>query len=343
MNNNQASISNYLPPSVRVSLSDENLLLNANPPTAESSFEHMKSNLYRERLNRYLDFRQIRTKPNVFENKSSSVVKLREFTKDMIHYFNLTQKMNNTIGTLLREVSAMTELQWNSDISKLDSDTKDLINISLKYNDDIVRKSIQHLVQERQKKRNNISKRKVETKLQKNFDVKRRNIKHQKIDMWFTENIKTIALTRHEMETRQRAEIILMDVKSRKNEANKYILVLESLKKLHKVRNRKTGDEPYPEIDEIKEIWIKASKQYDAEEKNLLKILFDTNNFEEWCNAFFEEPLQDKSFTCLKRNQTISNRILWDKCIVQDDNSIAMNLPLGWACPNFIPIGKWKL
>lgn len=353
MNHLQAFIPNYLPPSARECSSDQNQLLNAVSSTEKSDIEHVKSELYRERFNHYLDSRKIQTKQNLFKNKPSTVITLGEFTKDISHYFNLTRNMNKTIEILLREVSTMNKQHWNAHISKLDTDIKDLNNIFSKYIDEIVRNNIQYLVRKRQTKRNNIRKRKVESKLQKNLEIKRRTIKHQQIDSLLTENVKNISLNRHERETRQRAEIILMDVKSRKNEADSYILILESLQKLHRLRNRyghssiKADDESYREMDEIKKIWINALKNYDIEEKSLLNIVFDTNNFEEWCDTFFEQPLQGKLFTFLKKNKSlnriISNRIAWDKCIVPNNNPIGMNLPFGWACPNSIPfIDKWK-
>lgn len=350
MNHSQVLVPGFPPPLLSISNEVQN---NSNHVTFPST--PIDLNVYKERLKNYLSVRrnQDRSGPHQ-KNQSQKVVHLNDVSMEMSYCFDMIEIINTEIETLSKSTSSMPESQWIEQIAQLNAKTVDLSAICSKYKDTQLINEIQNSIQKRQTKRSRIKKRKAETKLFKRYEALNRERKHKEIDKWLEKNSEDILKIRRDIETKQRAAQVLMDVKSRKNEADKYMLVLNSLKELHRVRNRdkRSSDEHVSskfnqQIDEMKQMWVDAYKNYEHEEKGLLTFLNCTNNLEEWQGSIFgKETKEDTIFPFMKKDKSLKHLIkirnLWDQCLVHDHNPFGSSVPLGWAIPNSNPSDNWK-
>lgn len=332
--------------------------LSENSDIAPNTFESVtaataqSSNLYRERLQNYIKSRKTPASPHISGERPVKTLKLCDVSRELSHCYSLIDKINEEIQVLSRSAPSMTNHQWTNRISELKTETNDLSTICSNYNQDSLGE-VKKLVEKRLKKRHRIKQRKAETRAFKAYEAKNRQLKHQKIDLWLEKNAEEIRENRHQIESKQRAEEILMECKSRKNEAEKNLLVLDSLRTLYRIRNRDrpsnvSGEAEFNrEIEDLKRIWLDASKEYASEEKRLGKFLPSSNHWVEWRDVVFGEPTKEDILFALKKkenglNQLIRIRNLWDQCIVSDDNPFGSSVPYGWVIPNQNPSDEWK-
>lgn len=340
---NHTFVPNFPPPPIPTGFN----FMQSNTSAIDALSELRNPNLYKHRLQNYSKNQKISSELN----QSKKSVKLNEVAKEVSHGFDMIKMIKTEIEQMSQNSSSMSESEWNQQIAQLNCHTDDLSAICLKYNDSNLFDEVQNLVEKRQIKRDRIKKRKAETKMVRKYEAINRERKHNEIDKWLKKNTEEILKNQRELETKQRAEQILMNVKTRKTEAEKSILVLNSLKELNRVRNRNknaTDDSEFNrEIDEIKQIWLDAHKKYEIEEKGLRTFLNCTNILEEWRNVMFGEPKKEyATFSAKKKdsglNQLIKIRNLWDQCIVPDINPFGSNIPIGWVFPNPNPTDQWK-
>lgn len=345
---NHVFIPNYPPPPLLLQIAN-----NLNTPSP-SVIPQINLNLYKERLNNYLEHRKSHSIENISSKNSQNTLKLSEISHEMSQCVQLIESLNGNIEALSQDAPEMNETQWNDHISKLNFKLGDLSSICSKYNDNYVRSQVKSLIDKRLKKRNRIKKRKIETKILKRYVTIKRAEKHQQIDKWMEKNAEEILKNRQQIETKQCAEQMFMDVKNRQNEANKYIQLMDSLKEFHRIRNRdkyigsgQNDVEFNQEIDDMKQMWMDFAKTYKIEEKRLRKFINCTDNWEEWQNILFGETTKyDQIFELHKKNDVLSDLIeirrLWDQFIVTDDNPFGTSIPFGWVIPNSNPSDLWK-
>lgn len=346
MNNNQVFVPAFPPPPLHQ-------LYNPNP-VPESLSTHIDFSLYRTRFRSYLNSRQNQKESNQLRvTQPQKGLKLNDVTTELRIGFDLIEMMKKDLEKLSQNASSMPTSQWDEEMFQLNSKADELSAIHSKYKDGKIINCVQTLIKKRQTKRDRIKMSKADTQAFKKYEAIKRQQKHQEIDKWLEKNAEEIREQRQQIETKQRAEQILMDVKSRKTEAERSLLVLNSLKELYHARNRdkpsstQNGAEFNQEINEIHQIWLAAYKKYETEEKELQKFLNCTNSWEEWRDSIFGEPKKEDAIFALKKkdngiNQLIRIRNLWDKFIVPDDNTFGSNIPLGWAFPNANPSDKWN-
>lgn len=349
MNDSQVFVPNYPPPPIVQGFSQNSSNIQKNVPSNQSD----SFSLYKDRLSSYLDSRKSTVIPKLSKNHSTKALKLGEVSKNLGHCFHLIQEITDNLNTSSPE--AIHEQQWNKYISELCSKTKDLSHICSKLVGNDVRNYIHNLLRNRLTRRKRIKKRKTETKLLKQYTVNKRTIRTEKINMWIEKNAKKILEQRCHLKTKHRAEQMLMDVKNRKHEANKFILLLESLRELHSIRNRdsyvsiEANTVFNREINDLKMLWTSASNSYHIEEKNLRKFLHFTNSWEEWRDVCFSESTTEDMILTLWKKDDSLNRLIdirngWDQCVVFDsENCFGSSLPLCWAYPNPSPTNKWTI
>lgn len=309
-------------------------------------------NLYKKHLDSYLENRKNKFNLNLSNNHAlKTKLKLSKVSNDIGFCFQLIQEISEKTAIISNETNAMNKQEWNEYISELRSKAKELSTICLKHLTNNVCSEIHSLAQNRLEKRKCITKRKKEYTLLKKYELNKRTIQNHKIDICLNQKAKVISKSRYQVETKQRAKQILMDVENRKNEADKYILLFESIQELYSIRNKdnyKANTEFNREINNLKMLWNNTSNSYKAEKKNIKRFLHfnTTNNYEEWCDSCFLESTNDfrmcpsqKKDNGLDRLITIRN--LWDACAV--NNTCSINLPQFWTIPNLDPSKKWKI
>lgn len=362
MNNFPVFIPNFPPPPLPPPfVSDSNnpipvsLPLPPLPSAALPPLTPPSTDLYKDRLNSYLERRKRRLAENKPISQPQSHLKLSTVSHEMSKCIHLIQVLNENIKTLSQSAPELTKTQWDDCLSELNSELSDLSAICSKYDDTDVRTQVKSLIDKRQEKRNRIRKRKLETTAIKKYEAVKRAEKHKQIDEWVERNAMEIAKNRQQIETKQRAEQMFMDVKSRRNEADKFIQLMDSLKELNRIRNRdkyigsgQSDIELNRELDEMKQMWIDAAKTYAKEEKRLRKFINFTDDWEEWRTVLFGESTYETNLGGSNKknngwNQLIEIRRLWDQFIVSEDNPFGSRVPMFWAIPNANPSEKWKI
>lgn len=307
------------------------------------------SNLYKERFQSYLQSRKnrllLQNKPRESQQKP---LKLSKISMDLSNFYGTIGTIKAEIENLSKCASSIDTNQWINQIMCLKSQLNELSATNQLYQNPNLCKNAKQAVEKRLKKRNRIKKRKTELDALKKCAVKNRELKHQQIDQWLNKNAEKIREHRCQVENKQRAEEVLTEVKSLKNDAAKYVQTFDSLQELYRIRNKDKaiGDREFNrEIEKLKKKWFDASMKYESEEKRLRTFLNCSNNLQEWQETIFGDIKNDDIFL-LKRNENglgklIEIRSQWDSFIVSDENPYGSSIPLGWAIPNANPTNHW--
>lgn len=308
-------------------------------------------NLYKERLQSYLKSRKNRLlvrnmAPNEAEQKP---LKLSKISMDLSNFYGQIETIKAEIEIVSKCASSTDKNQWKNQIIGLKSQLNELSAQNQKYQNPNLCINAKRAVERRLKKRIRIKKQKTEFDALKKCQKKNRELKHQQIDQWLNENAEKIRENRRQCESKQRAEEVLTEVKSLKNDAVKCIQTFDSLQALYRIRNKDKaiGDREFNrEIEKLKKKWLDASLKYEMEEKRLRTFLNCTNNVDEWQETIFGGYMKNDDIFSLKKNENglgklIEIRRQWDSFIVPDENPFGSSVPLGWAIPNANPTNQW--
>lgn len=309
------------------------------------------SNVYKERLQSYLQSHRNRPIPSNIRNETlQKPLKLCELSTEMSHFFGSIEAIKANIEHLSRCAASIDSNQWDNQLAGLKSQLNELSATNQKYQNPNLLNSAKRAVEKRLKKRSRIKKQKAEFEALKNHELRNRERKHQQIDQWLNKNAQKIRENQREMENKHRAEKVLAEVKALKNDAAKYVQTFDSLKELYRVRNKDkaAGDSDFRrELEKLKKIWLDASEKYETEEKRLRTFLNCSNNLDEWKELVFGDGKNEGMFS-LKKNENgltklIEIRRQWDNFIVPDENPHGSSVPLGWATPNANPTNQWRI
>lgn len=308
------------------------------------------SNSYKERLQTYLQSRRNRTSPpNMPIEAEKKPLKLSKLSNDLSNFYGTIESIKAEIDNLSNCASSIDNNQWCNQITSLKIQLNELSATSKRYQNPNLCNNAKRAVEKRLKKRNRLKKRQTEMNALKKCAIKNRELKHQQIDQRLNENIEKIQENRRQIESKQRAEEVLTEVKSLKNDATKYVQTFDSLKELYRVRNKDKAldDREFNrEIEKLKKKWLVASEKYETEEKRLRIFLNCSNHLQEWHETIFGD-MKNEDIFLLKKNENglgklIEIRSQWDRFIVSDENPYGSSIPLGWVMPNANPTNQWK-
>lgn len=314
--------------------------------------------MYKNRLSTYLQNRNptdVKSSATTFQKPRKSIIKLSECTTELKQSYVSIRIIKEELEKLSQNSANLTEDERHHKLVELNQKKAKLVAIVAKYNDSGTQTEINYAIEQRRAKRNRIKLRKAETKELKSLEAKNRQQKHDNIDKWFAENAQKIADERQRIQAEQKASIILSNVHQRKTEAEKYILLFDSLKELHQLRSRKKkgersseGDIFSKEMDDLKAMWMEALEKYNIEEQRLQSIINDNSNLNEWRSVLFGSsteiisgPGSSNGAQTLK--ELISIRKQWDGFLVPEENPFSSAIPVGWAMPNPKPSDEWKV
>lgn len=307
------------------------------------------SSVYKERLENYLQSRTNRPIPTSIATEThQKPLKLSELSMDISNVYGTIETIKTEIENLSRCAASLDNSQWDNQLLRLKSQLNELSTTNQKHQNPNLLNRAKRAVDRRLKKRSRIRKRKAEFDALKKCELKNRELKHQQIDQWLNKNAEKIRENQREIENKQRAEEVLAEVKTLKNDAAKYMQTFDSLKELYRVRNKDkaTGDSNFKsEIEKLKKKWLDASEKYEREEERLRTYLNYSNNLEEWKGAVFGDEKNEDIFSLKKHENGLAKLIeirrQWDSFIVPDENPYGSSVPLGWATPNANPTKQW--
>lgn len=318
------------------------------PPTTPK----ISSNLYQERLQHYLKSRINRPLPPNIPNESrQKPLKLNEISMDLSNFYSTIETLKAKIENLSKCASSIDNNQWDNQLIGLKSQLNELSATNHKYQNPNLRDHAKCAVEKRLKKRSRIKKRKSEFDALKKCELRNRELKHQQINQWLNKNAEKIRENQRQIKNKQRAEEVLAEVKTLKNDAAKCIQTFDSLQELYRIRNKDKAiaDRDFNRgIEKLKKKWLKAAEKYEAEEKRLRTFLDCTNYLDEWQRTVFGDNTKNEDMFALKKNENgleklIEIRRQWDSFIVSDENPMGSNIPIGWAIPNANPTNQWKV
>lgn len=309
------------------------------------------SNLYHERLQIFLKSCKNRRLPSSIPNAiRQKPLKLSELSTSFSNFYATIEQMKAEIQQLSESAASVSNHQWDNQSMALKSQLNEISVTSQKYQDPNLRDNAKRAVSKRLKRRSRIKKRKSEFDALKQCALKNRELKQHQIDQWLEKNAEQIREHQRQIENKQRAEEVLAEVKSLKNDATKSIQTFDSLKELYRIRNKgKARDDRdfNRDIEKLKKKWLNAFEKYDAEEKRIRTFVNCSNNLDEWRGTIFGDGGKQADLFSLKKTENglqklIEIRRQWDSFIVSDENPYGSSVPLGWAIPNANPTNQWK-
>uniref|UniRef100_A0A6V7KI52 Programmed cell death protein 7 n=1 Tax=Bracon brevicornis TaxID=1563983 RepID=A0A6V7KI52_9HYME len=225
----------------------------------------------------------------------------------------------------------------------------------LKSNEEICQ--FKKLVERRKKKRLREKRKKLAWKEEKNLREERRKNINSQIDNWIRKKQAVIEREKQEENLRKDADLILSDVRGKKSDSKKYLIILKELQNLRKVKTANArargenlslaADESFERIiNQLIEHWSELDREYSIEEQGL-KLMLKTdnemviekkkkNNFDDWELAIFGKKLgRNESFGDL--HGLVMIRYAWDKFI--GDGS---RIPVGWVMPQPPSSAAWQ-
>lgn len=339
-------IPNYPPPGFNAHQPPP-FLFNA-PPEPLNRFD-----IYKNRLSTYLQ--NCNPSTSTFQTPRKSIIKLSECTAELKQSYALIDNIKEELEKFSQNSVNITEDEHRLKLAELKQKKEELVAIVAKYKDPAIQSEINYAIEQRKTKRDRIKLRKAETNELKCLEVKNRQQKHEKIDKWFAENAQKIADERQRIQAEQKASIILSNVHQRKAEAEKNILLFDSLKELHQLRSRKKKGERFregdifsKEMEDLKGMWMEALGKYNEEEKRLQNIINDNSNLNEWRSVLFGSSTETisglkGSSNAQKLKELISIRKQWDAFLVPEENPFSSAIPVGWVMPNPKPSDEWKV
>lgn len=302
--------------------------------------------MYKERLQTYLQSRKHRPLPPQMPNElRQKPLKLSELSTNLSRFYDTIEATKAEIENLTTGARSMSSDQWNARIVELKSQFDKLSAASQIYQNTNVCNDAKRSVEKRRQKRDRIKKRKLELDATKKCQMQNRALKHQQIDRWLERNAENHRENLRQSENKQRAEHVLAEVKSLKNDAKKLLLTFDALKQLHRIRSRdKTSAASEAaqfncEMGKLQKLWLDVSMEYETEEKRLRAVLDCSNHWDGWQETLFGGVHDGDDIFSLKKNENgltklIAIRWQWDSFAVAHDNPYGSSIPSGWAIPN---------
>lgn len=290
----------------------------------------IEKNNYKFCLNAYLNKRKYKTASD-YRN-----VKLCDASSEIRNGYDQIALLRQQTNDMAAKID-MSSTNWNQEIATMNNE----ISSTSKRIENIIngRDNIKKAAKRRQQKRNRIQQRKALSKQWKNLQLEKRNESNR-----LFEQANKNSEEKQRIQKQQQFLSALSNTQQKIAEATKQLSFLDSLQKLHQLREREktskrdfTGNF-YKPIDGLRTMWSNALERYKIEEikqRNLFTC-------RDWPTALFsnqDEPVQREIYSIKK---LISNRRLWDEFLTSKTNPWASSIPIGWATAPSNPTENWS-
>lgn len=214
-------------------------------------------------------------------------------------------------------------------------------------------------VEKRKKKRLRDKVKKEKWRNEKQMREERCTRLHAEIDSWIRKEQAVIEKEKQDENLHREADMILSDVRGKRNDTRKYLGLLKELKHLRNVKANiakargehlsLAADEAFNSIiDKLTEQWLDLDREYSMEEQGL-KLMLKTDNenriekqkknaFDDWENLLFGRKILDQLSPDM--NRFVAIRCAWDKYISSDYD--ATPIPIGWVLPDEPSSAAWQ-
>ncbi|KAG7205072.1 hypothetical protein KM043_005450 [Ampulex compressa] len=201
----------------------------------------------------------------------------------------------------------------------------------------------------------------IRTEKKSKLDRERRATLHAQADSWIRKEQAVIDREKQEENLRRDADMILSDVRGKRNDAKKYLSLLQELQNLRNIKiniARARGEHLSCAADEafnniiakLMEQWSTLDREYSIEEQGL-KLMLKTDNekkfekqkknlFDDWENILFGRKILISDQSPRDLHNIVIVRSAWDKYINCDND--ASTIPIGWIVPDKPSSAAWQ-
>ncbi|XP_046471992.1 programmed cell death protein 7 [Neodiprion pinetum] len=294
------------------------------------------------------------------KDSSDCISKISEARSALVSVFKLHKELKESFASLA-ENRNLPEYEWNERINTAQNKRFSILETLSKLKDDKVMSEITTCINKRKKKRLRQKKQRVLRKIEKLGAHERRIQLHAEADAWIKLKQDIIEKEKQENDMRRNADIVLAEVRGKRNDAKKFFALLHELKNLRCIEANiarargehlsTAADESFTNIiDKLLEQWKLMDREYSIEEQGL-RLMLKTNNdqkienqkrniFDDWESALFGRKLPAVDIFQRNIHGFITIRAMWDKYISCD--GFGSPIPIGWVMPDPPSSAAWQ-
>nr|XP_034176635.1 programmed cell death protein 7 [Osmia lignaria] len=285
--------------------------------------------------------------------------KIAETKNVMASVYKLNEKLK-TICSELKNNQNLTEEEWQEKMNVCNAAKEEIVELLKPITDPNFLSQLNKDLEKRKKKRLREKVKREKWKNEKLMRMENRERMHAQIDLWIRKKQAVIEKEKQEENLRKDADMILFDVRGKRNDARKYLGLLQELQNLRNIKAniaRARGEHLSSAADEafnniiakLSTQWSALDREYSIEEQGL-KLMLKTDNenriekqkknvFDEWEKVLFGRKITSDQYNTDLPN-FIAVRTAWDKYISSDSD--ASPIPIGWVMPVKPSSAAWQ-
>ncbi|XP_024894157.1 golgin subfamily A member 6-like protein 2 [Temnothorax curvispinosus] len=273
-------------------------------------------------------------------------------------------RLNKQLEAVCAELESnvdLPEAQWREKVSACNAAKHEICEILKTVKDVNFLNKVKNDLEKRRKKRTRERLRRKEWRREKSMKEERRARLHAEADAWIRKEQAVVEREKQEEKLRKDADMVLSDVRSKRNDARKYLGILQELQNLRKIKANiarargeklsSAAEETFNDtIAKLMEQWTTLDREYATEEQEL-KLMLKTDNekriekqtkniFEDWENVLFGTSILAAEQSYKNVDGFIMIRAAWDKFISSETD--ATTIPIGWIVPEKPSSAAWQ-
>ncbi|XP_071559363.1 programmed cell death protein 7-like isoform X2 [Temnothorax nylanderi] len=294
------------------------------------------------------------------KSKQKDPFKIAAAKSALISAARLNKQLEAVCAELKSNVD-LPEAQWQEKVSACNAAKHEICEILKTVKDVNFLNKVKNDLEKRRKKRTRERLRRKEWRREKSMKEERRARLHAEADAWIRKEQAVVEREKQEEKLRKDADMVLSDVRSKRNDARKYLGILQELQNLRKIKANiarargeklsSAAEETFNDtIAKLMEQWTTLDHEYAIEEQEL-KLMLKTDNekriekqtkniFEDWENVLFGTSILAAEQSYKNVDGFIMIRAAWDKFISSETD--ATTIPIGWIVPEKPSSAAWQ-
>lgn len=294
------------------------------------------------------------------KSKQKEPSKIAAVKNALISVAKLNEQLEAVYAELRNNVN-LPEAQWQEKVSACNAAKYEICEILKPIKDEGFLNKIKNNLEKRKKKRTRQRLRRMEWKKEKLMKEERKAKLHEEADAWIRKEQAVIEREKQDENLRKDADMVLSDVRSKRNDTRKYLGILQELQNLRRIKMniaRARGEKLSSAVEEafndtiakLTEQWTTLDRDYATEEQEL-KLMLKTDNekriekqtknfFDDWENVLFGTNILAAEQSYKDVDGFVMIRAAWDKFISSEND--ATTIPIGWIVPEKPTSAAWQ-
>ncbi|EZA60863.1 hypothetical protein DMN91_008030 [Ooceraea biroi] len=274
-------------------------------------------------------------------------------------------KLNKKLEIICTELDLNVDLpeeQWQERVSACNAAKHEICEILKTVKDADFLSRVKNDLEKRKKKRKRERLGKEKWKREKLMKEERKARSHAEADSSIRKEQAVLEREKQEEKLRKDADMILSDVRSKRNDARKYLGILQDLQNFRRIKMnvvRARGENWSSAADDVfnnstaklMEYWTTLDREYAVEEQELKHMLKMDNEkriekqkknlCDDWENVLFGTSILTTEQSSREDvNNFIMIRMAWDKFVSSKND--ATTIPIGWIVPEKPSSAAWQ-